>query len=334
VRNIHPILALVCLGFILFQVSCSHNPGTRNSNSVDEPSVTVNNAGRTLTFPDAPNRIVTMNQNGTEMFIALGLEDRMVGTAFKDDPILPRYRDEYENIPVLSEQYPSLEVLLEANPDFVYGFMSAFSPPKGPATVERLKQLGITAYVDRMYYGASGLTLNDVFEEIRTLGRIFRVENRADSLVPTFRKKIRRIRERIPSDGDTLSVAVYDSGKETLYTAGRSLVSDMLRTVGARNVFRDDVNGTWSSLSWEKLVEANPEYIVVMDYGAVTAKEKIKFLKNKSSLQTVRALEENNFVVLPLSTTFVGVRNVQGIRLLAHGFYPNHVKGPPGLANE
>jgi iron complex transport system substrate-binding protein len=108
----------------------------------------------------------------------------------------------------------------------------------------------------------------------------------------------------------------------------------MLRTVGARNVFRDEVSGTWSSLSWEKLVEANPEQIVVMDYGAVTANEKIQFLKNKSSLETVRAIEKNNFVVLPLSTTFVGVRNVQGIRLLANGFYPNAVKGPSDPKNE
>jgi iron complex transport system substrate-binding protein len=320
--------SLICflLLILVSQTACGDRSVPSSVESKQPGAVSVNNAGRTLNFPEPPERIVTMNQNATEMFIALGLEDRMVGTAFKDDPILPQFRDEYEKIPVLSEKYPSLEVLLEANPDFVYGFKSAFSPPKGPATVERLKQLGITAYVDPMYYGDPGLTLEDVFGEIRTLGRIFRVEDRADSLVRTFQNEIRRIQERIPDDGDTLSVAVYDSGKETLYTAGRSLVSDMLRTVGARNVFRDEVSGTWSSLSWEKLVEADPDYVVVMDYGAVTANEKIQFLKNKSALQTVRAIKDNNFVVLPLSTTFVGVRNVQGIRLLANGLYPNHVK--------
>jgi iron complex transport system substrate-binding protein len=321
---------LIPIGFLvlvlLTQSACGDRSDSSTVQSDHSSTITVKNAGRSLEFPEPPARVVTMNQNATEMFIALGLEQRMVGTAFRDDPILARFRDEYEKIPVLSEKYPSLEVLLETNPDFVYGFMSAFSPPKGPATVERLEQLGITAYVDPMSEGDPGLTLDDVFKEIRTLGRIFRVEDRADSLVQTFQKDIRRIQDRIPNDGDTLTVAVYDSGKETLYTAGRSLVSDMLRTVGARNVFRDEVSGTWSSLSWEKLVEADPDYVVVMDYGAVTANEKIQFLKNKSALQTVRAIKDNNFVVLPLSTTFVGVRNVQGIRLLANGLYPNHVK--------
>ncbi|MFB6346736.1 MAG: ABC transporter substrate-binding protein, partial [bacterium] len=284
--------------------------------------VTVENAGRTLTFPEAPKRVVTMNQNGTELFLALGLENRMVGTAFKDDPILPRFKDEYKKIPVLSEKYPSLEVLLDANPDFVYGFDSAFSPPKGAATKQRLKQLGITAYVDRMFYHEGGLELKDVYEEIRILGRIFRNEESAQSLVKKIKRKVHTIQERVPDQSDTITAAVYDSGRETMYTSGTSLLSDLMEKAGAQNVFEEEINDSWSPVSWEKLVEKNPEYIVVMNYGDVTATEKIEFLKKKSGIQSVRAIKRNNFVVLPLSTTFIGVRNTEAIRRLARGFYP------------
>ena len=311
------------LSLILLLMGGCGSEGQSSPSSATGDAVIVQNAGRTLSFPEAPDRVVTLNQNATEMFLALGLEDRMVGTAFKDDPILPRFREEYKKIPVLAEKYPSLEVLLDADPDFVYGFDSAFAPPKGPATLERLDQLGITAYVDPMFYGEPGLTLEEVHEEIRTLGRIFRIEDRADSLVRNLQSDIRSIRSRIPDDADTIDVAIYDSGQETMYTAGSTLINDMLNTVGARNVFRDEIHDAWSPISWEKLVEENPDFILVMDYGNVTAEEKIEFLEGKSSLQAVRAIREENFVVLPLSTTFVGVRNVQALRILAEGFYLN-----------
>lgn len=317
-KNVVPLIGVLVL--VLIQVGCDGNP-TKQGHSAEKNTVEVTNAGRRLSFPEAPDRVVTLNQNGTEMFIALGLEDRMVGTSFRDDPILPRFKDAYENIPVLSEKYPSLEVLLDADPDFVYGFDSAFSPPRGPATVERLNQLGITAYVDRMFYGKSGLDLEDVYGEIRKLGRIFRVRDRADSLVRALRKDVDRVRSRIPSDGDTITAAVYDSGKNSMYTSGTSLVTDMMRTVGARNVFREEIDDSWSPISWEKLVEENPEYIVVMDYGKVTAEDKIAYLEGKTSLQSVHAIKKDNYVILPLSTTFVGVRNTEGVRRLADGFY-------------
>ena len=68
-----------------------------------------------------------MNQPATEIMLALGLQDRMVGTAYLDDEVLPEYAA-YARVPVLAKEYPSKEKLLEAEPDFVYtSFNSAFS---------------------------------------------------------------------------------------------------------------------------------------------------------------------------------------------------------------
>lgn len=314
-------VVLLLLGAVLLVAGCGSQPSAADG-PTDDGAVTVTNAGRTLSFPRAPQRVVTLNQNGTELFLALGLEDRMVGTAFKDHAILPRYRDAYEKIPVLAENYPSLEVLLEANPDFVYGFESAFNPPQGPAEMDRLERLGITAYMDRMFY-SDGLTLTDVYDEIRTLGRIFRVRSRADQLVTRMKNDIQSIRERIPNEGDSIPVAIYDSGRDTFYTAGESLLSDMLRRVGAQNVFAGRLGDAWGSMSWEALVEAQPEYIVVMDYGSVSAEEKINFLIQKDGLGDVPAIRHRRFVEVPLATTLVGVRNVEAIRRLADGLYPS-----------
>ena len=83
--------------------------------------VTIENCGVTTTYAQAPRRAVTLNQHATEVMLSLGLADRMVGTAYMDDTILPELAEAYAGVPVIAEEYPSKEVLLAAQPDFVFG---------------------------------------------------------------------------------------------------------------------------------------------------------------------------------------------------------------------
>ena len=74
--------------------------------------VTYTNCGVSHTLTSAPSRVVTMTQGTTEIMLAMGLEDKMVGTAYLDDAIWPRYATEYNNIPVLSSSYPTESQIL------------------------------------------------------------------------------------------------------------------------------------------------------------------------------------------------------------------------------
>jgi iron complex transport system substrate-binding protein len=268
-----------------------------------------------------------MNHNGTELFLALGLEDRMVGTAWKDHAILPRFREEYDSIPVLSEQYPSLEVLLDADPDFVYGWRSAFQPPQGPATIQRLEELGMTPYMDRMYADTS-IELEDVYEEIKKIGLIFQIEDRSDSLVEKMKRDIAKIQESIPEDSKPIEVVVYSDGTDSFYGSGTGLVSDLLQKINARNVLADDIPDPYGSISWEKIVEEDPQYFVILDFGSTPYEQKKKTLKSKSSLADVRAVRAQNFIRLPLSATFIGIRNIRALQTLAEGLYPQYYTVP------
>ncbi len=49
----------------------------------------------TLTYERAPEHAVTMNQAPTEVLLALGLQDKMAGTAYIDDAILPEFEESY-----------------------------------------------------------------------------------------------------------------------------------------------------------------------------------------------------------------------------------------------
>lgn len=109
--------------------------------------VTIENCDLTTTYDAPPQRAVTMNQAATEIMLALGLEDQMVGTAYLDDAILPQYESAYASIPILSDNYPSQEVLFGVEPDFVYGvYRSAFNDEAAGSRAE-LAELGIASYL-------------------------------------------------------------------------------------------------------------------------------------------------------------------------------------------
>ncbi|BFO16782.1 hypothetical protein SHKM778_31700 [Streptomyces sp. KM77-8] len=94
--------------------------------------VTVDNCGVRTTYDRPPSRVVTIHQHPAELLLALGLEDRMAGTAFPDSAVLPELREKYEAIPELAEREPSFEKILDAEPDLVYGgYGSAFAENEG-----------------------------------------------------------------------------------------------------------------------------------------------------------------------------------------------------------
>ena len=51
-------------------------------------------------------------------------------------------------------------------------------------------------------------------------------------------------------------------------------------------------------VSWEAVVEADPDIIVINDYGETTADEKIQSLKDNEALSDVTAIKNENFLVI------------------------------------
>ncbi|KPV61385.1 Fe3+-hydroxamate ABC transporter substrate-binding protein [Paenibacillus sp. A3] len=321
-------LLFVCS--LLLLAACGQTPSKNTAASGDTPqndapkmaaysSVTIENMGRTLTFKEAPKRAVSLNQHTTEIMLSLGLEKSMVGTAYMDDEILPELKEKYAAIPVLADKYPSLEVLLGAEPDFVYGRKSAFAE-KGVGTVETLKEKGIEPYVAKGTYVPFG-TLEDVYEDISNLGRIFNVQAKADALIESMKSKVKEIQAKVGQPEKPLRVFAFDSGQDTAYTAGKSLSTELIQLAGGKNIF-DDVEKGWAKVSWEEVVKRDPEVILIFDYDKPSAAEKIKFLQSLPALANVTAIKNNKFVIMPLSDVFEGVRNTTALEKMAKGFYP------------
>ena len=86
-----------------------------------------------FTVEAAPSRAVSMSQATTEMMLALGLADKMAGTAFLEEEIYEPLAEDYAKVEVLAEKWPSYEVFMAAAPDFTTGWAVPFTQRAIPA---------------------------------------------------------------------------------------------------------------------------------------------------------------------------------------------------------
>lgn len=284
-------------------------------------TIVIKNEGVVLEYEEAPKRAISLNQHVTEIMLALGLEDSMVGTAYLDNDIYGPLQAAYDKVPVLAEQYPSKEQVISVEADFLYGGWESAFNEKNIATRQELKELGINSYLQSSSVNIAP-TLEDIYSDIRNISKIFRVEDRGEALIDQMNQEIDKITSQLPEVIEPLDVLVFDSGETDVFTATQNFMNTLVTMAGGNNVF-GDVEGNWATVSKEEAVERQPEVIVVIDYGTTTAEQKIEFLKRDPALSQTPAVQNKNFVILPLSAASEGVRVAEALEILAKGFYPD-----------
>ncbi|NRP73754.1 Vitamin B12-binding protein [Ensifer psoraleae] len=289
--------------------------------------VTVKSCNREVTFDAAPERAISNDVNLTEMMLALKLQDRMVGyTGVSGWKTLNEsLREGVKALPELAEKYPTKEVLLNADADFYFAGWNYGMKVGGEVTPETLSPFGIKVYElteSCIHIMAKGKpTMEDMFVDLLNLGRIFGVEERAEALVAGYRRELAGITGKIKGAARPVRVFVYDSGEEKPFTSGRyGIPTAMIEAAGGVNIV-DDVEKSWTEISWEPVIDRNPEVVVIVDYGEVSAEQKIAFMKNNPAFRNVDAVKNDRFVVLEYVEATPGPRNIEGIRRLAKSFH-------------
>lgn len=270
-------------------------------------------------FDAVPSRVITLNQQATEIMLALGLEGHLVGTAYLDDAIPARWQAAYEAIPVISERYPAREVVLAEDPDLLFaGFNSAFGE-KALGSQQEWNGLGIGTYLvnvecRNLHPANVTLTTEPLFIDLERIGALFDVEDRADALAGEIRARLDAVAGANPGQGRR--AFLFDSGSETAFSAGCCGAPDLLLdAVGLVNI-AGEVEGRWADLAWEAVVAGDPEIIVLIEAEWSTAADKIAHLKADPVLSELEAVREERFVTIPFSSTVLGVRFVEGVEQL------------------
>jgi len=287
--------------------------------------VQIENMGIVSSYTAIPERVVVLSYPQAELMTELGIEDRIVALAYANnriEDVMPQYRDAVSKISVFENipgGVPSLEQVLQENPDFVYGTVYSFYPRNVGAAEDFIKN-------DINIYASQGTcvtpsSLEDTYADIRNIGKIFAIEDKAEKLIQTLRTKQTAITEKI-SEAPASTVFIYDSGKKTFYTAGNSIESDIIRLAGGNNIY-DDINQQFCEVSVESVIEKNPDVIIVHQWDATDdAKQKIEYLKSVKELSDITAVKENAFIILPLKAVFPGIQNIKALEYIAKNLHP------------
>jgi iron complex transport system substrate-binding protein len=288
-------------------------------------TVSATNCGQPVTVTAPPQRAVTMDQNATEILLTLGLADRMAGTAYQTDPVLPELAGAYAKVPVLAKLYPNAEAVRSARPDFVYATFTSAYAPEAAGPRKDLAALAVPAYLSRFACeepatGEPAVTFDGILAEITEVAAFFGVSGRATEVVAAQRARLAAAGKQVTTGRDVLW---YYSGTSTPYVAGPGGVPAAIGAeLGLRNVY-DDARQTWPAGNWEQIAQRDPDVIVLADLtrggDGDSARSKIDFLRSNPVTAKLDAVRAGRFITVSGSSMDPSVRSVAAAEQVAAG---------------
>lgn len=313
-------------------------PGVALSAATDYP-VTLSNCGRTVSFEDAPGRVVTVGQSATEMLYALGLANRVKATSVWFTDVMAPYQDKNADIPRLADNDPSFESVVNVRPDLVAAQYERHVGPTGSVgTRDQFDDLGISSYVlpadcdtkDNTTGGdgtrTAPFTPASIYKSIRQLARIFDVQARGQQVIETLQAREHRAvsrAEALDLPDDLTAVFWFSSPDDGVapYVAGeRGAPAYMMRALGIQNVI--DSNDEWPTVGWERIAHADPDIIVLAEmdrrrYPADDIARKKAFLHHDPVARRLRAVRRGHVVTLNAHAMSATMRTIGGLDTLS-----------------
>lgn len=295
-------------------VGCRTQPESDNSSS---EKMTFNNYGRTIEITEVPSKVLTLGPNCSELFCALGLEEYIIGNTLDNHSRGPldEYKEAYAKIPELNYSSATREAVMTSGADFIYGIDWEFG--EEALSLDELEQFGINVYMN------SASTLEEIYQEIRDIGKIFNIEDRAEAFIQQQKQRIQKVRD-VVSKQEPIKVLVYDSGGNGVFTcSGTNFETLLIEQAGGQNIFDDLKEAQWVTVSSEEVLSRQPDVIVVHDYDSPSLEEKINEIKNDPALSQLDCVKNDRIVSMTLESVLPGDRMAYAIETFAKGFFPD-----------
>jgi iron complex transport system substrate-binding protein len=257
----------------------------------------------TITLNAAPMRIIALAPNVTEILYALGLGSRVVGVS------------SYSNYPPAAAHLPvvysysglSIEKIIALKPDLL---ISAALVPQ--TVVVKLRGLHLKVLVTDPH------TLAGILTDIRLVGTAAGVPATATTVTAKLQSRVNRVEAAVRTVSTRPSV-FYELDK-TLYTVGHGSFMDSLITLAGGVNIAGKVANPYPQLSAEKLLTADPQYIILGDAAYGVSAAQITARPGWSALAAVKMHH-----VYPFNDDLAsrpGPRIVDGLERLAHILHP------------
>ena len=235
-------------------------------------------AGRTVTIAQTPNRIVSLAPSITEDLYALGLGDKVVGTT-----TYCNYPPEANNTTKVGGfGTPNMERIVSLKPDIVFtGSLN------NETVISALDSYGIPTVV------IEPKTLTGILDDLSLIGKITDTTGNSSALVANLTQ---RLTKSNATSNATQARVLYLVWYDPITSAGAdTFEGDIIARAGGINVAKLANVGGYGTISKEAVVALNPSVIFANSAMNSTVIEQVK---SDPALSTVDAIKNGKVFVL------------------------------------
>ena len=330
--------AALAAGWML--AACGGSNASRSASEIPAGfPVTVSDCGQPVTYDRPPTRAVSNDINTTEDMLALGLQSHMVGDFGVDgdgpvaNPVPDEYLAAFHQVRDVSTDYFTLEQLVGLHPDFLfagwnYGLQVGTTLTPDNLAKYGIKTLALTESCAHVQSSKQQVSIDDTYQDLTNLGKIFGVAAKAQQVIAAMEAEVAGAHATV-SNLAPVSVFDYDSGQSAPFTGpGLAMPTALISLGGGTNIFAS-LKQTWTSVSWEQVIAADPRCIAINDYGAPTAAQKEQFLETSPITKNLTAVKNQCFLPLSYDEVTPGPRNAEAVVAIAHWLHPAAFGLPP-----
>lgn len=248
-----------------------NNEGTENTQDAEKPSsitiksLNANNELTNLEVPYDPQRIAILDMPALDIIDALGLGDRVVGSAKVTIEYLTDYNPDDSNGAIAnlgSVKTADLEQIAACTPDIIFigGRLSS--------NYDALSEIAPVVYLGVDYEKG---VVQSTAENAKTIASIFGKEAEIDARMEGFQARIDALKNVL--NGKNMLLSMYNNNAMSIMDT-ESQLSILAKELGGNNlgetVGEVDKATHGEDASWETIVSLNPEYMFVLDRSTAT----------------------------------------------------------------
>lgn len=339
----HPSAVVIAVATAVSLAGC--NADSSSKPAAEQAGTTVQNCGMDVTVEKPPERVFVSEQPAIEIAHALGISDRLVSTSTLHGAILPEYSDVQAGLDY-TQTLPSREGLLAHEPDFVLvGFNHPFADDGAFGRRAGLADLGVQTWIlSPLCPTADGLSdealdpanvrVETIFDDLRGLGTIFGVEDRAEEIIADQQARISAVEEAVSGAARprVAFVRALDDGTFRI-VSGTDFGTRIIEHAGGVNVFDDLDSDRKIIIDAEELIRRDPQVILTDSccdptYTRFNRDEDAQAILDHPALAGVTAVANGEVHPFLLADRSAGIRAAHTIEVVASIVHPDLVEAP------
>lgn len=284
-----------------------------------------NIVGKSVSYYDKmPQKALVVGENIIETFAALGIEDKILCAVGYGNPFFqpePQLEDIYKKIDVQKYAVLNPENVMKMQPDLIVAGQSVFSEKQLRSTafwnernIHTFCSLNANSPGNRSHIE----TLEQEYEFILGLGKIFDCEEKAKRIVAAMQNDIKNINSLTEGREKPKVMIVEQLGGAIVVYDDKKLAGNICSKLNA-----EVASSSGGTIGLEDLLKADPDVLFVVKSGG-DPEAAADVFRNMQALKSMKCIKNKRVYGILLNYTYnSAVKTAVGIKKFAAGIYPD-----------